>query len=178
MGILILGYFYYVSNRRNVDEVEEITAPVSVVQQLIHKNIENDYPPTPREGLRLYADITVAYYTEEYTDEERELLAKKMRELLDEELLLNNPELTNFDMLKEEISDYKSKGIVISSYNLSSATDVDYFKQDGSDFARMRAVFTVKQATQVGLSKEIFILRKDSSGHWKIYGWTLAKDEG
>jgi len=176
MIALVLGYYYYLSNRKTVDDVDEVQTEVTVVQQLINKNYERNYPPTPKEVLKAYADITVAFYTESYSDEEFNLLALKIRELYDEELKDANPMDSYLSALKNEITSYRNEGISFSSYSTSASTDVDYFNEDGYDFARIDAAFTAKQGTSAGLVKEVFLMRKDDEGHWKIYGWTMLKE--
>lgn len=178
MVALILGYYYYISNKRTVNDIEDTTInEVTIVDQLLLKNIEKNYPPTPREVLKLYADITVAFYTQEYTEEQKRALAMKIRELYDDELIAANPEIEYLEALYKEIDTFKSQGITFSSYAVCSATDVDYFTKDGRDIARADLALTVKQGTEAGITKETFILRKDELGHYKIYGWALAKED-
>lgn len=177
MVALILGYYFYLSHRRSVDDIEETTTKVTQVQKLIGHNIATNYPPTPREVAKLYADITVAFYTEEYTDDELKALAMQLRELMDVELLDANPVGNYISSLKFEISSYKSQNIAFSSYSTSSATDVEYFKKDGRDCAKIHIYFTAKSAGETGLIDELFIMRKDNKGHWKIYGWKKIKNE-
>lgn len=177
MVALILGYYFYLSHRKSVDDIEENTTKVTQVQKLLGHNIAANYPPTPREVAKLYADITVAFYTEEYTDEELNGLAMQLRELMDTELLDANPVGSYISSLKFEISSYKSQNIAFSSYSTSAPTDVDYFKKDGRDCARIHIFFTAKSGVETGLIDEVFIMRKDDRGHWKIYGWKKVKDE-
>lgn len=171
---LVVGLYFYLSNRRSVDDVEEATTKPSAVQKLINRNLDEDYPPTPKEVCKLYADITTAFYTKEYTDEEFEAMAMKMRELFDDELKTANPKEYYVASLKKEITEFKGKGYMISSYATSAATDVDFFKDDGFEFARLNITFTVRSGNNIGLSKEIFLLRRDENGHYKIYGWKVA----
>lgn len=174
---LVLGYYFYLSNRKPATEAEETTTEVSVVKSLLLKNIQNDYPPTPKEVVKLYAEMTTAFYTENCSDEDFNGLALKIRELYDDELLGANSEAIYLDRLKAEVNSMKSQGNIISSYSTSSSTDVDFFSQDGFKFARLNVAFTIKNGINVGLTKETFLLRKDSKGHWKIYGWVLAKED-
>ena len=84
---LVAGYYFYLSNRKPKEAAEDTETTVSVAQQLLLKNIDDDYPPTPREVLKLYSDITVCFYSEEYTDEELTQLALQIEKLYDEELI-------------------------------------------------------------------------------------------
>ena len=65
---------------------------------------------------------------------------------------------------------------VISSYSLPSSTDVDYFSQDGYDWAKLYCNFNIRKGTDIINTVEQFLLRKDENGRWKIYGWKLVEE--
>ncbi|MCR4787745.1 MAG: hypothetical protein K5888_04075 [Lachnospiraceae bacterium] len=175
--ILIGGYYYYLSNFKT-KPTEEAPAKVSEIQKLLLKNLDKDYPPTPKEVAKLYADITLAYYTEGCSDEEFAELAALMRELFDVELRDNTDNDVYLSNLRAEVNSLKAQGNTISSYSISSSTDVEFFTKDNHDCARLNIAFTIKNVSKnVAISKEVFILRKDINGHWKIFGWALAKDQ-
>ena len=173
---VIIGV-YYVLTRRPKEMTEESSVPASTVQELLSVNFERNYPPSPKEVLKQYSEITKAFYNETYTDEELEALAFKIQELYDDELIANETEEQYIRTLKSDISNFKNNNIVISSYATSASTDVDYFAEDGFQWARLNCVYTIRQGTQMGAIREVFILRKDDNGHWKIYGWDKLKDE-
>ncbi|MCR5502054.1 MAG: hypothetical protein K6F53_03520 [Lachnospiraceae bacterium] len=175
--LIVLGYYYYIANIRKPKEPEPETTKPSVVRELLARDLSNDYPPTPKEVAKYYADITTAFYTEDYSDEEFVSLALKLQQLYDAELVANTPSDQYINNLRSEILLYKESGIVISSYATSSSADVFYFDQDGRSWARLNIAFTVKQERNVGLAKETFVLRKDENKHWKIYGWAVAGNE-
>ena len=70
----------------------------------------------------------------------------------------------------------KNNKYSISSYNTSSSTDVYYFTDDGFDFARLYCTYNVRMGTVIQPIEEIFLLRKNLEGHWKIYGWDAASN--
>ena len=76
MVALIAGYYFYVSNRSNAASGEEVTTGISEAQKLLARSMATDYPPTPKEVVKYYADITVALYNSEYTDEEFEKFSR------------------------------------------------------------------------------------------------------
>lgn len=84
---LVGGYYFYLTN---VGKDEEQTV-VTAVQDVLLRNLENDYPPTPREVMKYYSDITKCLYNETYTEEQLEQMADKLLALYDEELAANNP---------------------------------------------------------------------------------------
>lgn len=84
---LIGGYYFYLSNYKDTDNDTVITA----VQNVLLKNLDTDYPPTPREVVKYYSDIVKCAYNEDYTDEQLEQMTEKLLALYDTELAENNP---------------------------------------------------------------------------------------
>lgn len=175
--VLVVGYYFYLSNRKPKDAVEDTETTVSVVQQLLLKNLDDDYPPTPREVMKLYSDITVCFYSEEYTDEELTQLALQIEKLYDEELIANNTPEQYQKNLRWDIQTMKDKNLRVTSYSVASAADVDYFNADGRSWARLGCTYTIRSGKEAGLAREMFLLRKDDKGHWKIYGWKAVDEQ-
>ncbi len=84
---LVGGFYFYVSNigKDNDDVV------VSAVQNVLLRNLDNDYPATPKELVKYYGDITKCLYNENYSEEQLAQMADKMIALYDDELAENNP---------------------------------------------------------------------------------------
>lgn len=106
VGIIIViliamvgGYYFYLSNFRDTDEETVVTE----VQDVLLKNLDTDYPPTPRELLKYYSDITKCLYNEKYTEEQLEQMADKMLALYDAELAENNPRDEYIKNLKKDV---------------------------------------------------------------------------
>ncbi|MCR5831107.1 MAG: hypothetical protein K6G67_03070 [Lachnospiraceae bacterium] len=173
-AIAIVSLFFYVSNRSKVIEdgkVQQMTA----VQEILSRNLETNYPPTPKEVLKLYSEITRCFYGEEYTDEELARLAKFSRELFDDELLANQTDDEYLMALKFDIDTWKKDKKVISSYSVSSSTDVQEYSYGGREWAQLYCIYSIRMGTNVAPVQEHFIMRKDEKGHWKILGWELVK---
>ena len=173
---LVVGYYFYLSNRKPKEAAEDTETTVSAVEKLLLKNIDDDYPPSPREVLKLYSDITVCFYSEDYTDEELTQLALQIEKLYDEELIANNTPDQYQKNLRWDIKTMKDKNLRVTSYSVASATDVDYFDAGGRSWARLSCTYTIRSGKEAGLAREIFLLRKDDMGHWKIYVWEAAKE--
>lgn len=171
---LVVGYYYYLSNRKLESEPESVKT--TVVQELLARNLTHNYPPTVKEVIRYYSDITKCFYNEEYSDEELEKLAAQARALYDEELVADNEWGKYIIELKNDIDFYKSNSIRVNSYSIPSSTDVDYFTEDGFDFARLRCTYNLVSNGVKQPVEEMFLLRKDAEGHWRIYGWDLAEN--
>lgn len=175
MGV-VLGYYYYLSNKKQESD-EEAPRELTAVQEVLLYNFERNYPPTPKEVVKLYGEMTQCFYNEEYTDEEFIELAMQISNLYDDELVANKTEDQYIEDLRQDVSGLRDQGIVISSYATSASTDVEFFSRDGFDFAKLYCSFTLRKGTKIGSTNEVFLLRKDSAGHWKIYGFTLAEEK-
>ena len=114
LAIAVVGLFFYISNRTRVI-AEGKQQQMSAVQQVLARNLETNYPPTPKEVLKYYSDITMCFYNEEYTDEELAQLAKKSRELFDAELVANQTDEEYLEALKMDIALWKKDNKVINT---------------------------------------------------------------
>lgn len=178
MAALVVGYYYYLSNR-NVPQPEEVVPEdevLTVTQRTLLRNLDTNYPPTPREVIKYFSEITQCFYNEENTDEEIEKLGLKIRELYDSELVANQTQEDYLTALKEDVEDFKEKGRKIASFTLSASVDVEPFSENGYEWARLYCIYGVEQGGLLYNSNIVFVLRKDEQGHYKIYGWQLAED--
>ncbi len=174
LAAIILGYYYYLSNRNR--EAKEETVQISTVQNVLMRDLENYYPPTPKEVITYYSEISKCFYNEEYTDEELEQLAFKIMELYDDELIENNPDDDYLQALREDIIGMKTEKYTITGFQVSASTDVDFYTDDGREYASLYCTYNLFQGKQSVSSVEKFVLRKDEDGHWKILGWELADE--
>lgn len=174
MMALIIGYYYYLSNRNK--EKQEDVKKLTAVQELIARDLTRNYPPTVREVIRFYSEITKCFYNEEYDSDELELLAAQARMLYDDELNANNEWGAYIIELKEDIGYFEQNSIRITSYSVPASTDVDYFEDSGYEFARFYCTYYLTSGSNKQTVEEVYLLRKDEAGHWRIYGWDLAEN--
>ncbi len=171
---ILLACFYRLTNKEREQQAEN--PKLTAVQEVLLRNLESNYPPTPKEVVKYYAEITQCFYNEEYTDSELEQLADKADQLYDTDLAEHNNWGEYIISLRKDISEFKEEAITISTYYVSASTDVDRFEDDGFEFARLHCIFTLKQGNYKQDVDIVFLLRKDAEGHWKIYGWDDAKN--
>lgn len=167
MVALVVGYYFYLSNKTKTEEETVVTQ----VQEVLLRNMENNYPPTPKEVVKYYSEIMKCLYNETYTDEQLEEMLDKMMKLYDEELLEKNPRENLLTGLKEAIADYSENNYTIVSYTPSNSTDVETSVIDGQECAKLYCTYTIKSGTNYTSSRLIYELRKDADGHWKILGF-------
>lgn len=166
--LAVVGYYTYLSNRSRESRQE---ATMTVVQSTLSRDLSKNYPPTPKEVIKYYNEILRCLYNEESTDEEIEDLGLKARELYDAELLANNEEETSQMLLKAEVYDYRNKSRRFTSFNVAASTSVDFFEEDGYEFARIMCGYNIMQDGKNHPSQLVYLLRKDDNKRWKIYGW-------
>ena len=176
LACLVIGYYIYLNTRHY--EPPEDTAPVyTIVQETLLRNLEKDYPPTPREVIKYAADLNRCYYNEEHTDEELAALVQKERGLYDAELLAYNSESSQLSHIALEIEAFKNENYYISEVTFSQSLDVQEFTEDGYEWAVLYARYKTRQNTYYYMTSYTYLLRKDDAGHWKIYGWKVDEDD-
>ncbi len=172
---IVVGYAFHI-NRKAAQDAERAVESTEV-QKVLMRDLERNYPPTPKEVVKYFAEITKCFYNEDYSEEELEELATKIQGLYDAELIANKSQEDYMADLRSEIASMKKSNYTISSYVLSASVDVEEFVENGYSCARLYCTFNVKQGTSGTVrSMEQFILRKDDDGHWKILGWDLVEE--
>jgi hypothetical protein len=174
MGVLAI--FYFLINRDTVTTEEK---EVTQIEEVLLRDLDTNYPPTPKEVVKYYSELSQCFYLEEApTDEQLFDLGMKALELYDNELASTLEEETYIDQLKNDVLEMKKSGTTISSFSTSSSTDVEYFTENGFECAGLLCTYTMQTGGEFSYTQQTFILRKDTEGHWKIYGWqTVASEE-
>lgn len=174
MIALVVGYYFHVSNK--TQEVKENNVQISHVDEVLLRNLETDYPPSPKEVVKYYAEITKCFYDGGYSEEQLKKLAAKSRELFDNELRANQSDEAYLSDLKATIIDYQKQNLRISSYSTSSSVDVSYSESPKGELATLYCMYNLRSGSTLMGSNHEFILRKDDKGHWKILGWMLEQN--
>ncbi len=167
---IVVIYFAIVNIPKGEDKVVMTNAAKELTQ-----NFETNYPSTPREVVKQYAEITKCYYDPETTEDQIVELSKMMRMLFDDELVANQTYDDYLSSLKAEILQYRDKEKTIASYSVSSSTEVKYTNNEYGSLASLYLTLNTREKGVIGKVKEEFLLRLDSDGHWKILGWQLAE---
>lgn len=173
---------YYVINKKITQDAEgEVKLPNTEYGKLLAKDLDTAYPKTPTEIVKLYWRLNQCMYNEsDLSDSDFEGLLKQLRKLYDAELLSQSDNswdkmLKNFKSDKEK---YKSNKQKISSYMVQDNDDVKFGEESGKDCAILYTSTLVKKGSDRVRLYEKFMCRRDSSGNWKILGWSNAAKEG
>ena len=180
MVVLIIGYYYYLSTRNkkatSLEATEAASEEMTVTQELISRSKFKEYPNTPVQVVKYYNEITACFYNETYTDDELISMATLARSLCDDELNANQSMDDYLEKLKQDIAVFSAGNITIYESIVTPSTDVVYFDHEGEECARLNSTYTLKSGLNYQTSKEVYILRKDSEGHWKILGFAIDKE--
>lgn len=172
VGMVCL-YAYLSTKQRNA----MADAALSKVQIALSRDLEKDYPPTVKQVLSYFAELQQCLYNEECTIEEIEQIGMQERLLFDKELLENNDETTYLVRLKEEVEAFQKAGHRIYRISIASSNNVDTFKQDGFEFARINCTYYLTEDGHTFIQDMVYLMRRDENRQWKIYGWDRKVDE-
>lgn len=173
-GCFLLSFFSGEGLAKNEDEIAQ---QLTVVQELLLRADYKEYPTTPVQVLKYYNEITMCFYNEEYTDNELDQLAMLARSLFDREQILYQTQEDYLEQLREDIVEFKLNYDKIYYYEVTPANDVEYFTYENYECARLYCTYSLKSGTSTEFSKEVFIMRKDEDGHWRIFGFALVEDD-
>ncbi|MCM1153831.1 MAG: hypothetical protein NC314_10100 [Roseburia sp.] len=172
LAAIVIFFFYYSANK--VDEMQEEEVKSTQVQTVLLRDLEKNYPPSPKEVVKYFNEISKCFYNEEYTENELNALAVKIQGIYDDELVANKTQEEYIKDLKADIAEMKQNDRSISSYQMTASTDVEFFTEAGDSCARLYCTYSIRQGTGMLQSTMVFILRQDEDKHWKILGWDLA----
>ena len=174
--ILIVGIVatYAILTGKAKTETEE--SLMTAVQTALNRDLAKDYPATVKEVVKYYTELEKCIYNEEYTDQEQEALFMQARELYDDDLKSINEVGIYLQKMKQEVQEFRDAKRRINSIAVSASTNVDYFDEDGYEFARIYCGYSVLDNKKSVLEGRVYLLRRDAEKHWRIYGWANAKD--
>lgn len=176
--IAALGYYTHLSN--SSPDHQDVTQN-SEKDILLNYNMEEEYPKTVREAVKLHCRYLKYVYSDEFmknaTEDEIFTMNQQIRKLFDEELLeINSPD-DQLQALKDEMALYQANKQKIVSYTLAEASQIEYNTDDGVEYAKMRVTLAMTVDGASLAADQEYILRQDKDGNWKILGWQAIQQE-
>ena len=162
----ICGAFYAVNENSKKESQKE--ASLTEIQKITTKDLDANYPQTPREVVKFYNKIVDSYYKDQYTDDELDTLVDQALKLFDDELVQNNPKDTYKASIVADVKNYKDQGKTIAQTDVCDSNDVKYVTDNGDSIAYVTASYFIKQDNSYSKTYQEYVLRKDSEGRWKI----------
>ncbi len=169
--VIVVGYYAYLSQKSRKAASD---AALTKVQTVLSRDLKKDYPPSPKEVVKYFTELQKCLYGEECTAEEIQQLGMQARGLYDDELLEINEVEDYIPRLIAEVKSFRSEEKRIISISLPASMDVDRFTDDDFEFARLYCKYTVNEKGKSSQMQIVYLLRRDSSKKWKIYGWERA----
>lgn len=166
--------FYIVNNNSKKESAKE--AGLTEIQKITTRNMEKDYPATPREVIKFYNRIVKCYYGRQYSDDELEQLADQALSMFDDDLLKKNEKESYIESVKSDAAQYEEDNKSISQTDVCDSNDVKYMTDNGDDIAYVTASYFIKTGSSYTKTYQEYVLRKDDDGDWKIL--TFCKIEG
>ncbi len=175
LAALAVSYYIYLSNR-DTDKNNGKEKETSVATAVLQRDMDKNYPGSPRAVVTYFADIQKLIYKNDFDDDELTGLAQHMLATYDDELLEKNPYELFIENLKTEISTYKSEKQYISQYIVEDGYGIELIDFKGDEYAEVDVKYYVRNDTQKQTIAiyEKYTLRKNSKGQWKILYWDLA----
>jgi len=174
--LICVGFFFF--SKENATTEKELTE----AEKLIVRDLEENYPKTPREVVKFYNKIISCYYSGEITNNEVEKLADQMLLLLDKDLLLVNSRDEYIAAIESDIEKYKNENKRVVSTDVCDSNQVKYVndeKEGTSEVDKLAYVDTsyfINVDGEFAYSYQQFVLRQDEDGRWKIL--TFYETEG
>lgn len=161
-------YFFSQGNKENEKDLTEI-------EKVIVRDLEKNYPKSPREVVKLYNRIVKCYYGSQ-TPTEKELndLVDQMICIMDDDLLLINPRDEYYNWVVNDINQYKRDKKQLVSTDVCSTNDVKYITDDKNGeeekdkLAYVDASYFVNTDGKFSYTYQQFVLRQAADGRWKI----------
>lgn len=173
---VVIGIYFAITRGKNTD-TKEIPAETSEADALIKKDLDWEYPATPREVLKLYCRITKCLYNDDLTDEQIKKLVSQVRNLYSFDLLENNAEDEQIAFIKGDRVEYKKDKKTIFSFAIDSASNIEYIDTKAGKTALIKMYFTLKAGANMERSFEEFSLIQQDDGKWKIAAWRQSENE-
>lgn len=177
MVVAGIAYYYYLSNRTPSVDATQQAVDNQELGDLLSRDVDNNYPQSPKEVVKLYMRIAKQYYGNNISEDQIDTLGKQARRLFDDELKLKQSEDEFLKALKQEISDYNNQNRYISDYKIESSSDVKYKTLNNKKYASIDTLFYIRQSDNLIYSYTRFTLRQDNDGRWKILYWELYKPD-
>lgn len=175
--LICVGFYFFSQENATVEK------DLTEVEKVITRDLESNYPKTPREVVKFYNRIISCYYGEDITDDQLNKLVDQMRLLLDEDLLIVNPREEYYDAVVADIKLYEQAKKHVVSTDVCDSNEVKYVddvKNGASEvdkIAYVDASYFVNTNGEFSYSYQQFVLRQDDNGRWKIITFYETKGD-
>ena len=172
LAFVVIGGFFLV--RHSGERNQETRKNKTEVEKLMELDLDENYPGTAREVLKINNRLMKCYYNEDLTDEQIKALAMQNQKLFDEELWKRNPYDAYVERLKKEIEGYKKSKVTIINIGLQDLADAETEERGGYKFCNLLVSYFLKEGNGHKKTNHKYYLREDEKGRWKILFWEVT----
>lgn len=172
LTVFIIGGFFLA---RSIGiKNQETRSSKTEVEKLMELDLDENYPGTAREVLKINNRLMKCYYNEDLTDEQLKSLAMQNQKLFDEELLKRNPYDVYVERLKKEIEGHKKAKVTIINIGLQELAEAETEERGGYKFCNLLVSYFLKEGNGHKKTNHKYYLREDENGKWKILFWEVT----
>ncbi len=147
------------------------------IEKVLTKDLDNNYPKTPREVVKFYNRIVACYHNEATKEEQLEDLVDQMMKLFDADFKKELSREQYLSSVQSDVTLYKSIKRSIASMTVCDSNDVVY-KTDERNGDKIAFVDTDYFVNTNGTFTNSYLrigLKQDAEGQWHIIGVTLRE---
>ena len=163
---IVVLLIYMEWTRKTTLKEEAAEKSLTEAEKLLERDLDTNYPGTPREVAKYYSSITELLYSG-IEDKEVEGLAIKKRLLYDDEYLQNTPEEIYLTELYSVIAAWNKADRTITNHMLVNEELETREEVDGKEYANVYVSYTIQEKGKVSEVHK-YIMRKSEDGKWKI----------
>ena len=171
LSALVIGGFYFLTNHLATTKGSSTSGEVKTLKE---KDLDTGYPAIPTEVVKMYNRINKCMYNENLKDDDFDALLDQMRLLFDDDFLEENPRDTQKENFVEDVDNFSKEKKSVVNTAVQENSQVKYQTIDKKECASLVSSYMIKEKGEYVKTYEQFVLRKDSDGKWKIYGWDLT----
>lgn len=165
IGAVCVGFSMFSQKNSNKQEEEK---KLTEVEKVISKDLDKEYPSTPREVVKFFNRIVACYYAQEYTEEQLSALVDQALLTFDKDLKANNPKNQYLLDVKSDVKEFEDASKKISQIGVCDSDDVIYKTVEGDEIAYVTASYFIKEDSSFEKTYQMYVLRKQEDGTWKI----------
>lgn len=178
-AVIIVAFYMYLNKAAGDRKEKAKTETITEMDRLLDADFDKYYPPTPRAVIKYYNRYSMVCFGEEKPSEsDTKKLAKKMRELMDDDLAAANSESSYAASLWSEVKDFTDRKATLIEADVDDTDDVVYKTIKDKNYAYVQTMYLIREAGTYTTTYQKFVLRQDDKENWKIYGFTRTDKDG
>ena len=175
--VIVLSYVAYEKKQSEKAVQSEEKTAISEIDNIIMKNLEEEYPASVREVVKYYYKVLQSMFNGEASEKQIVKLIDKERALFDDELLKKNEYSEFVKGRNAEIKQYKRKKIKLLKFVIQDSDETKYWQNNKAEMASIKGHIHMTGTKSYTDIHQEYVFRKDDEGKWKILSWSNTSDD-